>query len=660
MSEVGRVLEIVERIDGLMDACDALEAEWADAVARVHPDYRDSAVNLLHCVAVNRAYDPAVDEFLHRHGLMGWQAPTLQSRVMHSLLTTRDALLDMLPGPHPPRSRDALGPRDSQELLRRNADELFGPRPGGRTTRIMVTFPTTAATDAALVRRLTEAGMDAARINCAHEGPEAWEAMMANIRSAAEAAGREVRVAMDLPGPKIRTGPIGSGPQVVKIKPDRDRLGRVYAPGRAVLLPEGATPPVVDDRILPVPVALVEAVEPGDQLHFQDARGKARLLRVTSVDETLEVAGRTLPMARVQCEHTIYAESGTPMMLARTGEVFAVGEVPAKPGRFWLRPGDRLILDRGPEPGRPAVRDDDGTVVVPARVACTWPGVFEHVRAGEPVAFDDGAITGVVRENRGDALEVEIVRARPDGSKLKADKGINFPASTLGFQGLTDDDREQLPFVAAHADALNLSFVRTAADVEELLRALDGVETRERLGIVLKIETMSSIANLVPILLTAMRSKPVGVMIARGDLAVESGWHYMGFAQEAILTLCHAAHLPTVWASQVLESLAKEGVPSRAEITDVVMAERAECVMLNKGDYVDEAVELLDSILLNQETLLARRRQLFGIPREGEEAPGLSVAGILDPRWHGPDTTLEELLADGSPASSTGEPSEPS
>jgi pyruvate kinase len=476
--------------------------------------------------------------------------------------------------------------------------------------------------------------------------------MIENTRAAGEAVGRPLKVVMDLPGPKIRTGPIGDGPRVVRIKPERDRLGRVWEPGRAVLVAEGSTPPVADDRILPVPMALLEAVRPGDELHFGDTRGKPRVLTVTEVGKTLTVARRTLEMARVECTHTIYLEAGTPLTLLRTGQVFRMGELPPLRGRFWLRPGDHLILHRRDEPGRPPERDEDGRLLVPASVACTWPHVFERVRPGEPVAFDDGSITGVVREVRGDEMVVDIVHALPTGTKLKADKGINFPASVLGFEGLTGDDRAHLPFVAANADILNLSFVHTAADVEELLDELERLEAPSGLGILLKIETMASIANLVPILLTAMRVKPVGIMIARGDLAVESGWHYMGIAQEAVLTLCRAAHVPTVWASQVLESLAKTGVPSRAEITDVVMGERAECVMLNKGRYVDGAVELTAAILRNQETLLARRRQLFGIPRARPHGTPLTAAAFLDPRWRGPDTPLEALLADvpGEPA----------
>jgi pyruvate kinase len=86
-------------------------------------------------------------------------------------------------------------------------------------------------------------------------------------------------------------------------------------------------------------------------------------------------------------------------------------------------------------------------------------------------------------------------------------------------------------------------------------------------------------------------------MIARGDLAAEIGFERLAEMQEEILWICEAAHVPVIWATQVLEGLVKNGIPSRGEMTDAAMAARAECVMLNKGPAVATAVELLDGLL---------------------------------------------------------------
>jgi pyruvate kinase len=107
---------------------------------------------------------------------------------------------------------------------------------------------------------------------------------------------------------------------------------------------------------------------------------------------------------------------------------------------------------------------------------------------------------------------------------------------------------------------------------------------------ILKIETRRAFEHLPGLLLATLGGdRPGGVMIAGGDLAVECGYERLAEVQEEILWLCQAAHVPVIWATQVLDQLAKTGRPSPAEITDAAMGERAECVMLNKGPRIIEA-----------------------------------------------------------------------
>jgi len=112
-------------------------------------------------------------------------------------------------------------------------------------------------------------------------------------------------------------------------------------------------------------------------------------------------------------------------------------------------------------------------------------------------------------------------------------------------------------------------------------------------------------------LLTALRSRSVGVMIARGDLAVEVGFERLSEVQEQIMWACEAAHVPVIWATQVLDTLARTGRPSRAEVSDAAMSERAECVMLNKGPYITDAIETLDSILTRMRGHQDKKRSLL-------------------------------------------------
>src|SRR5690606_35638444 len=112
------------------------------------------------------------------------------------------------------------------------------------------------------------------------------------------------------------------------------------------------------------------------------------------------------------------------------------------------------------------------------------------------------------------------------------------------------------------------------------------------------LETALSIRNLPELIAAAMGHQPLGIMIARGDLAVEIGFERLAEMQEEILWTCEAARVPVMWATQVLETLAKKGRASRSEVTDAAMSERAECVMLNKGDYIIRALDILDGILV--------------------------------------------------------------
>jgi pyruvate kinase len=188
------------------------------------------------------------------------------------------------------------------------------------------------------------------------------------------------------------------------------------------------------------------------------------------------------------------------------------------------------------------------------------------------------------------------VQARDGGEKLMADKGINFPDSELDLPALTEKDLQDLQTVARVADLVGLSFVQQPDDVRQLLDALQLLRA-DQVGVVLKIETLRGFESLPELMLAAMGGPSAGVMIARGDLAVECGYERMAEVQEEILWCSEAAHMPVIWATQVLESQAKTGVPSRAEISDASMGVRAECVMLNKGPYIADAICTLDDIL---------------------------------------------------------------
>lgn len=269
---------------------------------------------------------------------------------------------------------------------------------------------------------------------------------------------------------------------------------------------------------------------------------------------------------------------------------------PRREVTYRLRPGDQLVITSDDILGRDAIRDSDGHVVEPATIGCTLAEMLEYVRVGQRILYDDGGLEAVVQACNEQEVTVEVIRARKGAVKIRSGKSLNFPDTHAPLSSLTDKDLVDLEFIAHHADAVGFSFVRTAEDVRQLLKQFERLGADD-LGVVLKIETQDAFRNLPMLLLTAMQRPRVGVMVARGDMGAEFGFGRMGEVQEEILWLCEAAHVPVIWATEVLDSLAKNGVPTRGDVTDAAMASRAECVMLNKGKYIVDAVEFLVDIL---------------------------------------------------------------
>ena len=510
------------------------------------------------------------------------------------VMATLDAVLAAVHGlagrswQHLPRELDFL---EGNKLLREHTETLLGPSPADRSVRIMVTMPSEAASDYKLVRELVARGMNCMRVNCSYDDRQAWVAMAEHLKHASRELAKECRLSMDLAGPKLRVGPMETGPEVIKVRPERDVTGMVLKPARIRLVPQAHVGPVASGaESVPVPIATgaLDSLRTGDEIEFTDTRGSSRRMVVT---------GRTGECVEAECLRTSYLASG--MELRHKGEsnvVLRIAPLPALDQPIVLKKGDIIVLSNKLSLGRGPEVDEDGRVLRPATINCTIPEILRDIKAGERVWFDDGKIGGLIKQVADSEATIEITHAGAVGSKLRPNKGINLPDSDLSIASLTPKDLEDLKVVAEQADIVGMSFVRSTGDVEALEAHLARLG-RPDMGILLKIETRKAFDNLPFLVLAAMRRPAAGVMIARGDLAVECGYERMAEIQEEILWVCEAAHVPVVWATQVLESLAKKGLPSRAEITDAAMGERAECVMLNKGPYLCDAVEALDDIL---------------------------------------------------------------
>ncbi len=609
--DMAELEEVLQKLIQLRSHILEREREWEPELAMLPEENRRSAINLVRYLALRETDLRELQEVLSHNGLSS--LGRAEARVLSNLEAVIRVLSRVVYGEWPaaPENEPAsVRLTHTKKLLRRRTEALFGPPPAGRAVRIMVTMPSEAATSYALVRDLLASGMDCMRINCAHDDAGAWEAMVRNLRHAEEEVGRFCRILMDIPGPKLRTGPLAPGPQVLKVQPLRDELGWVVRPAEVWLTPnEGAEKPSRPaDASIPLPAEFLAALQVGDRIRVTDTRGAARSLLIVGIEGHSRWA---------RLKQTTYLATGARVVRMRRKHAGTkrqleamIGTLPGQEPVLQLRKGDHLILTRSQTPGRLAVLNAAGLVQQPARIPCTLPEALDRVKRGERIWFDDGKIGGVIKSVQPDEVLVEITSARPTGDRLRADKGINLPDSRLDLPSLSPLDLADLAFIARHADLVGYSFVRSAADVVELQEKLAEVGGAH-LGIVLKIETREAFEQLPSMLFAAMRSPSVGIMIARGDLAVECGFARLAEVQEEILWLGEAAHVPVVWATQVLERLAKDGRPSRAEVTDAAMAERAECVMLNKGPFVVDAVRALDSILTRMQGHQEKKRSLL-------------------------------------------------
>ncbi|MFW6020907.1 MAG: pyruvate kinase [Guyparkeria sp.] len=578
-------------IDWLLDQVIALRERVVDrATRRLEHELGDagragpSCWNLACYLALRSEDLRELQPVLASHGLSSL------GRSESHVLATLDSIIDLL-GRACDRRVPAGGHSSADfvtgdRILAANTEELFGPEaPPG--VRIMVTLPTEAADDADLLEGLMRAGMTCARINCAHDSAREWSRMVGNLEAARQRTGRPCRLFMDLAGHKVRTGEVRRRHKALEIDWEGTR-----AP--VIEISDGflRSEPVGKGRKrnwhLALDTTVVDRLHDHQELYFVDTLGRERRMRIAATG--------TARFFHAALDGPAHIDQTTAFLDPGTGERFLARGFDTRPIKIRVFEGDQLRLSADQHPGEPARLDPAGNVIEPARVPCAEPRVFERLAVGDPVWIDDGKIGArvVVVDTDGALLTVE--HAGPQGKTIKPDKGLNFPDTPLDLPALSAKDLADLDFVVDHADMVGFSFVETGDDMRTLMAELDA-RGAAGMPIIAKIETRRAVDNLPSIMLAALGHRPLGIMIARGDLAVELGPEEMIEAQETLLWFTEAAHVPVIWATQVLETLAKKGTISRPELTDAAMAERAECVMLNKGPYIERAVRILVDII---------------------------------------------------------------
>ena len=583
------------------------------------PDRHPSALNLLHYLAMRSQDIRPLQDKLARLGLSSLgraEAHVMATinAVLHNLyLVSGQKIVE-------PASGDVFSAFASgADQLELNTVRLLGQHPQNRREHIIVTMSSDAAEDYLMVHTLLTSGMNCMRINCVHDGPETWTRMIEHLRNAEQATGLSCRVLMDLGGPKLRLGPMESIPSVLKVRPARAKDGCIRRPARIWMTTAGQSfseSPAADASLALDPGWLAE-VQAGDRVRFVDNRGSKRTWRIREVTEN---------GCWAEAKKTAYLVNGTVLSLEnRSAEVRRETKIdglePVESVSL-IRSGDILFMSLSEEPGKAALHDDNGDLLNPGRVSLAVPEVYRDIRLGEPVFFDDGRIAGIVEKRDATQVQVRITHTRIPVEKLEGKRGINLPETSLDLPALSAKDHRDLEFAVQHADMIGLSFTNSPEDVRLLNRSLSRLD-REDIGVILKIETKTGFANLPTILIEALKLHACGVMIARGDLAVECGFERLSEVQEEILWVCESAHIPVVWATQVLEELTKGGHVTRAEVTDAAASQAAEAVMLNKGPYLVEAVKMLDDIL---QRMQGHHRKKHSMMRELQLASGFHEA----------------------------------
>lgn len=588
----------------------AMEQWNASRLKLCHRRHAASAANLIHYLALRSLDVDQLNEDLSSVGLLNLE--TINPYVIAGLSTGIQLLENLKSNSSDSDERvEGIASDESfnkftnsqftASMMRKransNRDFLIGPLQNEKRSHIMVTVGEEAIANETFINDIIKTGATIIRINCAHGDPSIWSEIIRRVKINSQMLEKPCRILMDLAGPKLRTGRMKSGPCVMKISPKKNACGNVIKAAQVWVAQKGAgSPPahVSPDVVLYVDGhEFLEKLEVDDTVRFSDARGKQRSLKISKKFPVFSGVG-----FMAECRNTAYVENGTKLYKKRS--VFGcVVDVPPTETFVRLRVGDLLVITRDSSDEQP---QSTSSIVGNARVTCSSGYLFDSVKPGEPIAFDDGKIRGVIKGTSISEIVVSITHAGPRGTKLGPEKSINIPESKIQYEGLTSKDIVDLDFVGGHADIVGISFVRDVDDIILLRKELKKRKL-ERLGVVLKIETKDGLRNLPILLLEAMKlSNPLGVMIARGDLAVECGWEMMADIQEQILSICSAAHVPVIWATQVLESLVKTGVPTRAEITDVACGRRASCIMLNKGKHILEAIATLDTILKGNST----------------------------------------------------------
>lgn len=340
-----RVAELLEQLEQIENEAKALEKKYEKRLKKIHPANQKSALNLIHYLALRNQDIRDLQDTLGQLGIS--RLGRAESHVMASIAAVKNLLNKILKKEQVEVEKPAVSFKKGRKILRANTSSLLGKKLKGSKVRIMVTLPTDAADDYKFIKKLVTSGMNSARINCAHDDPEVWKRMIDKINKAKKQTGRNVKVCMDLGGPKLRTGSMRPGPKVVHLQPERDLIGKVTSPSEVWLAPAGTESE--DDMIIPVSSDWLKSLKKNSIIIFTDSRNKNCKLKIDKKRSAGWMA---------KCYDSAYVTTGTVLKIKsenKGGEkTTEVGEMLPLEEKIILKVGDKLILHKDTIQGDPA------------------------------------------------------------------------------------------------------------------------------------------------------------------------------------------------------------------------------------------------------------------------------------------------------------------
>jgi pyruvate kinase len=292
------------------------------------------------------------------------------------------------------------------------------------------------------------------------------------------------------------------------------------------------------------------------------------------------------------------------------GPKIRTGEFDTESGRVKIKKGQTFTITTRKVKG-------DETIV-----STNYPKFAKEIKVGHTVMIDDGKKRMIVKQIKGEDVicKVEV------GGELKGRRGINLPDTDVSISSLTPKDKKDLEFgIKNKVDFFALSFVRRPSDVTELRKILD--KNKSQAAIISKIETPQAVENIDEII-----ELSDGIMVARGDLAIEVPAQDVPLIQKMIIKKCNQAGKPVITATQMLESMINSPVPTRAEVSDIANAilDGTDAIMLSEettlGDYPLESIEVMYRVATRTENDLVHEQLLSSSERIDPKNVGESIA----------------------------------